>query len=236
MNINTFEKHKKLMLEHLGINEGVDDPIIFKAVFMAGGPGSGKSYKVKQIGFEGMGFKIVDSDAVYETLLKKANLEMTPNVIYSPRGQKIRVRAKALTALREEDWLDGRLGIVIDGTGKNYDKISKTNQLLKELGYETTMVLVNTDLKTAQGRNMYRPRKIPPREVKDMWLGVQNNIGKFQTLFGMSNMFIIDNREENETEAASQATNLFGKINNWANIVPKNKIAQDWIRAQGGRI
>jgi hypothetical protein len=236
MDINTFEKHKKLMLESLGINEGVDDPIIFKAVFMAGGPGSGKSYIVKQIGFEGMGFKILNSDEVYERLLTNAGLPMEPDVIYSPRGQEIRNRAKELTSLREDDWVDGRLGIVIDGTGKNYDKISKSNQLLKELGYDTMMVLANTDLKTAQSRNMERARKLPPSEVKDMWQGVQSNIGKFQTLFGMDKFIVIDKSKEQEAKAEIFASGLYGKIRNWANQVPRNRIAQDWIRAQGGRI
>lgn len=236
MDIHTFEKHRKLMLESLGVNEGVDDPIIFKAVFMAGGPGSGKSYKVKQIGFEGMGFKILNSDIVYETLLKKAGMPLTPDSIYSPKGQQIRARAKELTYQREEDWVDGRIGIVIDGTGKDYDKISKTNAWLKQFGYETMMVMVNTDLKTAQERNANRPRTLPPRQVENMWLGVQSNIGKFQTLFGISNMIIIDNSEQNEIEAANQATSLFGKINNWAKQVPKNKLAQDWIKQRGGRI
>jgi predicted kinase len=236
MDINTFEKHKRLMLESLGINEGVDDPIIFKAVFMAGGPGSGKSYKVRQIGFEGMGFKVLNSDLVYERLLAQAGMPLTPDAIYSPKGQKIRDRAKQLTALREEDWLDGRLGIVVDGTGKDYDKISSSVNKLKELGYETMMVLINTNLETAQDRNANRPRTLPPRQVEMMWQGVQSNIGKFQTLFGMSNMFIIDNSNENEAEAASQATSLYGKINTWAKNVPKNRIAQDWIKAQGGRI
>jgi hypothetical protein len=236
MDINTFEKHKRLMLESLGINEGVDDPIIFKAVFMAGGPGSGKSYKVKQIGFSGMGFKILNSDLVYERLLTQAGLPLTPDAIYSPKGQQIRDRAKHLTSLREEDWLDGRLGIVVDGTGKDYDKISSSVTKLKEIGYETMMVLINTDLKTAQERNATRARTLPPRQVENMWQGVQSNIGKFQTLFGMSNMVIIDNSEENEAEAASQATNLYGKINNWAKQIPRNRIAQNWIKSQGGRL
>ncbi len=30
--------------------EGVNDPGIFKAVFLAGGPGSGKTFVVKQLG------------------------------------------------------------------------------------------------------------------------------------------------------------------------------------------
>lgn len=236
MDINTFEKHKRLMLESLGIQEGVDDPIIFKAVFMAGGPGSGKSYKVRQIGLEGMGFKILNSDLVYERLLTQAGLPLTPDAIYSPKGQKIRDRAKQLTSLREEDWLDGRLGIVVDGTGKDYQRISTSVMKLKELGYDTMMVLINTDLETAQGRNAERARVLPPRQVEAMWQGVQSNIGKFQTLFGISNMIIIDNSDENEAEAANQATNLYGKINNWANTVPRNRIAQDWIKSQGGRL
>lgn len=236
MDINTFEKHKKLMLERLGIEEGVDDPIIFKAVFMAGGPGSGKSYIVNQVGFEGMGFKVLNSDQVYEFLLKRAGLPMDPETIYSPKGQEIRGRAKNLSLKRENTWLDGRIGIVIDGTGKDYDRISKTNQKLKDYGYETIMVLVNTDLETAQKRNMARPRKLPPKEVKDMWQGVQNNIGKFQLLFGGQNMYIVDNSEAQASQSGAQASKLYGKINTWAKKIPTNKMAQDWIKSKGGRL
>lgn len=224
------------MLESLGVNEGVDDPIIFKAIFMAGGPGSGKSYIVNKIGFEGMGFRITNSDQVYEFLLKQAGLPMDPETIYSPRGQDIRNRAKVVTHKRETNWFDGRIGVVIDGTGKDYDKISKMNQKLKDFGYETMMVMVNTDLETAQKRNMARARKLPPKEVKDMWQGVQNNIGKFQSLFGGQNMYIIDNSEAQSSQAEAQAGQLFGKISAWSNKVPTNKAAQEWIKSKGGRM
>ena len=69
-----------------------------------------------------------------------------------------------------------------------------------------------------------------------MWQGVQSNIGKFQSLFGGQNMYIIDNSEAQASQAASQAGKLFGKINAWAKKVPTNKMAQDWIKSQGGRI
>ena len=233
---STFDKHKKLMLENLGVNEGVDDPIIFKAVFMAGGPGSGKSYIVRQIGFEGMGFKILNSDIVYETLMKKAGMPLTPDSIYSPKGQKIRGRAKELTYQREEDWVDGRLGIVIDGTGKDYNKISKTNAWLKQFGYDTMMVMVNTDLETAQERNANRVRKLPPTQVEKMWQEVQSNIGHFQGLFGGQNMIIIDNSESRAANAGTIASGLYGKINAWAKVLPRNRVAQNWILSQGGRI
>ena len=41
--------------------EGVYDPGIFKAFFLAGGPGSGKTF-VTQSAFAGTGLKIVNSD------------------------------------------------------------------------------------------------------------------------------------------------------------------------------
>ena len=53
------------------LEEGVNDPAIFKAVFLAGGPGSGKSFMVGQTGLTGLGFKIVNSDTAFETAIKK---------------------------------------------------------------------------------------------------------------------------------------------------------------------
>ena len=51
------------------IQEGVYDPNIFKAIFLAGGPGSGKSYVVRR-STGGLGMKIVNSDDIYEKMLK----------------------------------------------------------------------------------------------------------------------------------------------------------------------
>ena len=54
------------------LQEGVYDPNIFKAIFLAGGPGSGKSYVVRKT-TGGSGLRIINSDDAFETLLKKAN-------------------------------------------------------------------------------------------------------------------------------------------------------------------
>ena len=50
------------------IQEGVYDPNIFKAIFLAGGPGSGKSYVVRR-STGGLGMKIVNSDDIYQKML-----------------------------------------------------------------------------------------------------------------------------------------------------------------------
>jgi predicted ATPase len=57
------------------LNEGVYDPGIFKAFFLAGGPGSGKTF-VTQSAFAGTGLKVVNSDAAFEKGLRTANLSL----------------------------------------------------------------------------------------------------------------------------------------------------------------
>ena len=47
------------------LNEGVNDPAIFKAIFLAGGPGSGKSFIVGKTGLTSMGYKVVNSDDAF---------------------------------------------------------------------------------------------------------------------------------------------------------------------------
>ena len=143
-----WKKHKGIK-ESKDIEEGVDDPAIFKAVFLAGGPGSGKSFTVGKTALTALGFKIVNSDDKFEALLKKAKLEPTPDNIFSPKGQELRKKAKTQTAKQQGLYLEGRLGLVIDGTGKDYTKIKKQSEMLKALGYDVAMIFVNTDMETA---------------------------------------------------------------------------------------
>ena len=206
------------------LQEGVYDPNIFKAIFMAGGPGSGKSYVARRT-TGGMGMKMVNSDDIYEKMLNDAGLDTTPEDIYSDQGQEIRGRAKGVTQRMQGNFLEGRLGLIIDGTGKDYDKIAKQVQGLKALGYECYMIFVNTSLDTAQEQNAKRKRTLPAREVADMWNAVQNNIGKFQRLFGSANFIIVDNNMAGE--------DVFEKV--WKRcmlLIRKkvtNRIAKSWI-------
>jgi shikimate kinase len=206
------------------LQEGVYDPNIFKAIFMAGGPGSGKSYVARRT-TGGLGMKMVNSDDIYEKMLNDAGLDTTPEDIYSDQGQEIRGRAKGVTKRMQGNFLEGRLGLIIDGTGKDYDKIAKQVQGLKALGYECYMIFVNTSLDTAQEQNAKRKRTLPAREVADMWNAVQNNIGKFQRLFGSANFIIVDNNMAGE--------DVFEKV--WKRcmlLIRKkvtNRIAKSWI-------
>jgi dephospho-CoA kinase len=207
------------------LQEGVYDPNIFKAIFLAGGPGSGKSFVVRKT-TGGSGLRIVNSDDIYEYMLDKEGLDAgNPDDIFSDQGQEIRGRAKKVTKNKQSRFIDERLGMVIDGTGKDYDKIAKQAQALEQLGYETYMIFVNTSLDTAQERNMARKRKLKPNEVEKMWNEVQNNIGRFQRLFGSSNFIIVDYNDAGE--------DVFNKV--WKRVMKlvrkkvNNPIAKQWI-------
>ena len=81
------------------ITEGVYDPNIFKAFFLAGGPGSGKSW-VSARTLSGMGLKVINSDDTFAAALKKENMSLNfamsdPKEVES--RDAIRSRAKELT-------------------------------------------------------------------------------------------------------------------------------------------
>lgn len=212
------------------ILEGVNDPSIFKAIFLAGGPGSGKSF-VSSKTTGGQGFKVVNSDVLFEILSKKNNIDLKDMVSADiDKISAVRGKAKSLSNKQMEGYLNGRLGVVIDGTGKDFDKIKKQRSMLELLGYDTYMIFVNTSLEVALERNNKRSRVVPEKLVKDSWNGVQNNIGKFQSLFGATNMKIVDNN------VYSTDDKIFNSV--WKDVMKFTKspvdnfIAKKWIKSE----
>ena len=55
------------------------------------------------------------------------------------------------------------------------------------------MLFVNTSEEVAQDRNANRPRRIPTDMVTTMWKRVQDNIMKFQQVFGAARFHVVDN-------------------------------------------
>ena len=214
------------MITFKELQEGVYDPNIFKAFFLAGGPGSGKSYVVTRTS-KMFGMRVVNSDDVFEKLVKSAGMSMDMrnySKAQEKRRDEIRAVAKRITRAREKNYVEGRLGLIIDGTGKNYDKIEKQMRELQQLGYESHMIFVNTSLDVALERNAKRPRKLPENIVVQSWNNVQKNIGKFQNLF-RQNFIIVDNNDANEPPHIE----VFKRVKQLANKKVTNGIAKRWI-------
>ena len=212
------------------LNEGINDPGIFKAVFMAGGPGSGKSLIAKKLGFTAMGLRPVNSDSSFEVGLKKAGLSLKMPEDEEEQRDAIRVHAKAMTAKRQDMLVKGRMGLVIDSTARDVQKLLKQKVLLEKLGYETAMVFVNTSLETALDRNRARERSIPDKIVQSNHAEVRKVMGKFQNAFGRANFFIVDN-DGDLKDAEKNTTKIFPRLRAFIKSFPDNKMAKAWKAA-----
>ena len=210
------------------LREGVYDPGIFKAFFLAGGPGSGKTF-VTRSAFAGTGLKLVNSDAAFERGLKKAGLSLKMPDEEEYFRNIVRAKAKMTTATQLDTYIQGRLGLVIDATGRDINVINNQKSMLDLVGYDSYMIFVNTSLDVALERNKNRPRSIPEYIVKDSWNGVQANIGKFQRIFSPNRMLIVDNNKSDK-ELVTLTLNTAAKfIRSQLRNKPQNLTAKQWI-------
>ena len=205
------------------LQEGVYDPNIFKAFFLAGGPGSGKSYVVRKT-TGGTGLKSINSDEAFEHLLKKAGLSLKMPPEEFERKEVVRARAKEITKAKQKNYLEGRLGLIIDGTGKVADKILKQKASLEELGYDTYMIFVNTSLDVALKRNAERPRRVAEPIVVKSWKDVQANIGKFNNIFRQG-FIVVDNNDAGE----DIFIDVYKRIRGLLRKKVQNTRAKNWI-------
>ena len=214
------------MKKYHELQEGVYDPNIFKAFFLAGGPGSGKSY-VERRTTGGTGLKIVNSDPVFESLLKKAGLSLKMPPEEFERKEKVRGRAKELTKKQQANYLEGRLGLIIDGTGKDAGRILKQKAGLEELGYDTYMIFVNTSIDVALERNEKRARSLQPSFVVKSWKDVQANIGAFSNMFRQG-FIVVDNNDAGEDVFQT----VWKRIQGLLRKKVTNSRAQNWIASE----
>jgi cytidylate kinase len=214
------------MKKYHELQEGVYDPNIFKAFFLAGGPGSGKSYVVRRT-TGGTGLKVVNSDDAFESLLKKAGLSLKMPPEEFERKEKVRAHAKELTSKRQANYLDGRLGLIIDGTGRQSSKILRQKASLEELGYDTYMIFVNTSIDVALARNEKRARSLQPSFVVKSWKDVQANIGAFNNMF-RKGFIVVDNNDADEDVFQS----VWKRVQGLLRKKVTNTRAQNWIASE----
>ena len=220
------------------LNEGVHDKGIFKAVFLAGGPGSGKDYVLDNT-LSGHGLTEINSDKALEYLMDKEKLDKTMPDSEEKQRDIVRERAKSMTELRQRLALQGRNGLIINGTGDDAEKIKRIKDKLEKLGYDTSMIMVNTDDEVSKQRNiergMHGGRTVPEKIRKQKWDNVQASRPEFAKMFG--NSYIeFDNSEdlrkaEPEVVKAKkeEMTSLFKTIQDFVAQKPSSENSKQWV-------
>jgi predicted kinase len=230
------------------LTEGVYDKGIFKAVFMAGGPGSGKSFIASNIfGIPEKsttsigGLKVINSDHEFKYLLKKYGFDpewldqYPPGTFDEPGG--LRDFAKDLNKQRKMGYLDGKMGMIIDGTGHNFKKIRKERDYLHKQGYDTYMVFVMTSLETALKRNVERGKKgdrvLDAKIVEKSWRDTRKNLGAYKALFKQNLKIVYNDKYLEPRQARHYFANLVdAPVKKFLNTPIKNPIGKKWVQDQ----
>ena len=221
--------------------EGVHDKGIFKAMFLAGGPGSGKDYVLDKT-LAGHGMTEINSDKALEYLMDKKGLDKT-----MPASEKIerdveRGKAKNMTELRQRLALHGRNGVIINGTGDDPEKIKRIKDRLEELGYDTAMIMVNTRDEVSASRNVERGtrggRTVPESIRKKKWDAVQNARGDLAKLFG-DKYVEFDNSEDLRTARPEivqakqdELMNIYKGVQKYMKQPPKSEQSKAWVATE----
>ena len=251
--------------------EGPRDPGIFKAIFMAGCPGSGKGTVIRAIfgtdsGTTYQGLKIVNPDQLYEYLLSASDMALAapdlpdddPDLsAYRSAAGKMQYRAGMKTtggskgispghvgldpgshgykpAKKErgrtqlETYIDGRLGLIIDGTAANLEKIKREKLILEDLGYDTMMIAVNVPVDVALERNRARglegKRSIDDRAVQRTCDKLVENIPAYRDLFGTSYIEIDNTLPTSQTVTTDVTRSIDRFISS-----PLSQVGQQWV-------
>ena len=212
------------------ITEGVYDKHIFKAFWLAGGPGSGKSWVAKRT-LEGSGMKVINTDKGLERYAKQAGLDLERMDKFTDKEAQLkdyfRAKSKRGTQTALKHAIDGRLGLILDSTGRDLPRIEEEARAMSYIGYNTFLIFVNTRLEIALKRNQNpdRGRPVPESIVISNWKQVQANKNKLKNLFSASRYIEVDNNEDVE-HINSQ---VYKAINKLKNQPVTHHLAKSWI-------
>ena len=184
------------------IEEGLQDPARQKAVFLAGGPGSGKDF-IMQRTLHGHGMREVNSDTALEYLMDKEGLSKRMPPEERTARDVVRGRAKKVTKEKERNAIAGRQGLIINGTADDPEKIMKIKKHLEDNGYDTMMVYVNTSNNVSRERNIQRGkeggREVPEDIRQDKWQAAQDAKEPLRAAFGDDKFIHVSNSEDYRT-------------------------------------
>ena len=137
------------LMEYL--QESINDKGIFKSCMMAGTSNSGKSWVITKITSGQIEPRIVNTDKFVEFYM-----DMDPGYDWLKYGDQ----TKKLTKAQLFNYINSLLPLWIDGTSSNPNAVLRRKGMLQSLGYDVSMIFVDTPVETAIERNKKRNRVV----------------------------------------------------------------------------
>jgi len=141
------------------LNESINDKGIFKAVFMSGTPGAGKSYVISKIKSGSIEPRIVNTDKMTE-FFKAYGYE---------KWKQYREKIKLLSKKQLINYWNSLLPLWVDGTSSNTVTLLTRKDILEDIGYDTAMIWVDTPLEDALERAAKRERPVDPEFIEETY-------------------------------------------------------------------
>ena len=207
MKFNNFLNNYFVPLE-----EGINDVGIFKAVFMSGMPGAGKSYTMKKIKSGSVEPRIVNTDKFQEEL-------------YGKYTQEFIDKSKRLTISQLVLYLNSMLPLFVDSTSAWQSNLVKRNSLLEGVGYDTAMVFVNVPIEVAKERASKRERPVDPEYIDKAYQSLKQAKEFFKSKFPL--FLEVNNTEEGLNNKA--ILNIYKKISFFFTSPIKNPVGKESV-------
>lgn len=201
------------------INESVLDKGIFKAVFVVGIPGAGKSTIINKTNPSDIGAKTITIDKFYEHIVNKTKASYsTPTFNKSEPQLKKSVKGEIF------NYINSVLPLIIDTTGSDSSVLLSRKKILNDIGYDTAMVYIDTNIQDVLDRLNKRPRKVDTKVIEEMYKLLEINKVKYKQVFLSENANYFLECENNEdgiskvdkflrTFFSSELNNSIGRIN-----------------------
>jgi len=220
-----------MRLQEFLLSEGIEDKGIFKAVFMAGHPGAGKTFVLNSIRSGQIEPRWVNTDKVF--IDKKRLDRMNPDSMFKHFRENwddgwplISDKVKRINKTQLELYINSMLPLAVDGTSNSISVLNTRRGLLEGFGYDTAMVFVNTDLETAMKRAALRERPVDPEFIKNAYDEINKNKGYYRSKFG--EWIEVDNGEGELTEKT--ITRAFKMMSSFYNSPIVNPTGQQNIK------
>jgi hypothetical protein len=222
--------------------EAHNDKAYFKAVFLIGGTGSGKDFVLDKV-LAGHGMTEVDTDSAMELV---NDLDENLPEDDTEKRDHFRKKAKSLDHFKRKMAFHGKNGLIINGSGEQYDKHKIIRKALEEHGYETRCIFVACSDEASKQRNIERGtsggRSMPEFMRKKKWTANSKSCEKYRKLFTDKDFIEFDNSEDLRRAAedvrqakAQELLGIFKVMRQFAEKKPEHPKATEWLDNESKR-